>query len=363
MKEHLISWRTAFVLLLSLIVGIWYRYNNDVLTDFNEHNQFSIWSMRAAVAGFCMNTQVVEELLSTNNKDKNTPEGRYNKSSIYAILYNTYALLGNTTFEGIEYEFTFNTWGVAPSKFGNDPQAFGKEAYRRLTDFAALKEMISKLDRPVRFLELGSGTGAGANLTSHIHTNSHYIALDMQKQGTNTCNRLHAHESIDGIRGKLECLQANAQHVPLPSDSIDVIIISETHIAEMGSLTEEDKKILKEVKRLLTPGGYFVWGNAIRTSAWEEIEAFFHNEDEWNTIQVNDVTEDAILARNMDMPRVASLVQDFHDVWAMTNYMPKCKALVTHLIKDFYRDPNTRMYNTMVTREHKYKQACFQLAQ
>jgi len=354
--------RKAFlVLLVAVVVSIWIKSMNDPLNDFNENTQFSIWTMRATVLGFCSRTQLVEDLLKTNDEDKNTPEDQYKKQSIYALLYNIYALVGKTSFNGIPYEFTFNTWGVAPTKYQGDPQQFGKEAYRRLTDFPAVKEKIASLDRPVRFLELGSGTGAGANLTSHIHSSSHYTALDMQSQGTNTCKRLHEHDAIPGIRGKLNCLQANAQEVPLESNSIDIIVICETHIAEMGSLTDEDKLILREVQRLLAPGGLFVWGNAIRTEAWDEIEAYFQNSESWDTIAVNDVTEGAIQARNEDVERVDEVIQDFHDMIWVTNYIPKCKGLISHLILDFYRNPGTRMYDTMVTRYHHYKQACFKL--
>ena len=55
--------------------------------------------------------------------------------------------------------------------------------------------------------------------------------------------------------------------VPRDTNSVDFVLISETHIADMqiGNL---EKAIFKEVKRVLKPGGLFLWGNALPTRVW-----------------------------------------------------------------------------------------------
>ena len=118
----------------------------------------------------------------------------YNKASIYSILYGLYAnagevICGGSACGGVPYQFTFNTWGIAgptllegAPKYGpEDPQRHGKAAYTGLVSFPEVKDyMAANGDNPT-IVEIGCGTGAGANLiTRELIPNAHYIAIDMQ---------------------------------------------------------------------------------------------------------------------------------------------------------------------------------------
>jgi hypothetical protein len=134
----------------------------------------------------------------------------YNKASIYSILYGLYANAGQVTCgtpcygktadgkpcgqapcEGVDYQFTFNTWGIAPSPYPpEDPQRHGKAAYAGLVNFPEVKEYMKKNGDAPKIVEIGCGTGAGANLiTREIIPNAHYVAIDMQKAAIDTCAR------------------------------------------------------------------------------------------------------------------------------------------------------------------------------
>ena len=103
-------------------------------------------------------------------------------------------------------------------------------------------------------IELGCGTGAGANLIAkYMLPRCKYFALDMQKAAIETAKRLHGNNNIQFVHG-------NAQNVPIKSGVADIVIINETHMAEFENISEEDAKVFNEVKRLLKPGGLFCWG-------------------------------------------------------------------------------------------------------
>merc|ERR1719261_39941 len=98
------------------------------------------------------------------------------------------------------------------------------------------------------------------------------MAIDMQKAAIDTCNRLHASD-------RLECIHIpsgvgnDGGAVPLNDGSVDMVIILETHIAEK-QIGPEEKAIFAEISRILKPGGYFLWGNAIPTDVWYDAEKY-----------------------------------------------------------------------------------------
>lgn len=353
---------------VAVAIGFFYLRmfsSGDPLNDFSENSQVSYSQLQAIHLGLCLNFPLVDKLAALNNETSNIAEDDYAKQSIYSLLYSLYRLVGETKSDkGIPYEFTFNTWGIDGTFFPeDDPQRFGKEAYRRLTAFPEVEELI-KTSEHVNILEVGCGTGAGANLTSYLIPNSHYIALDMQAQAIETCNRLHAHEAYqdeEGGHGKLQCVQANGMALPFPADSFDIVIVSETHIAEHGYLTPEDLKILDQISYVLKPGGHFSWGNALITNTWTLIEKYMEEHSDWETIVVNDVTKEAVAAREKDFDRVEKYIQDVDDLMLFFTFFPTCSKVINHLILDFYRHPGTRLFNTMVKKTHSYKQASFRL--
>ena len=73
----------------------------------------------------------------------------YAQSSIYAILYAMYKNAGDLTSpHGVKYQFTFNTWGIAPSPYPvEDPERHGKAAYAGLVTQPPAKEYVKKLGK------------------------------------------------------------------------------------------------------------------------------------------------------------------------------------------------------------------------
>lgn len=93
-------------------------------------------------------------------------------------------------------------------------------------------------------LEVGSGRGGGAkHVASHLMPAS-YTGMDLAQSAVDLANKIHQVPNLKFIQG-------SAEAIPLPDNSIDVVLNVESCHA-YGSVDQ----FLREVKRVLKPGGY-----------------------------------------------------------------------------------------------------------
>jgi ubiquinone/menaquinone biosynthesis C-methylase UbiE len=210
-------------------------------------------------------------------------------------------------------------------------------------------EYLATLKEPAQILEVGCGTGAGANEITKVHPTAEVTALDMQKAAIQTCKRLHA----DG-NPRLTCIHGNGMETGFPSNKYDIIVVSETHIAA-EDLDPETKRILKEIERMLKPGGFFVWGNALPTRVWVAAEQYFKSDEtDMQLTEFTNVTVNAVNARVEDEPRVNAFCNNMFDRFPITHVMPQCRHVLDRMVKNFYRHPGTNLFKTMVTGYDSY---------
>ena len=210
-------------------------------------------------------------------------------------------------------------------------------------------EYLATLKEPAKILEVGCGTGAGANEITKVHPTAQVTALDMQKAAIETCNKLHA-----AGNSRLECVHGNGMDTGFPSNTYDLIVVSETHIAAVA-LDPETKLILKEIERMLKPGGFFVWGNALPTRVWVAAEEYFQSSE--TTLELKEfsnVTTHAVNARLEDEPRVDAFCNNMFDRFPMLSVMPQCRHVLDRMVKNFYRHPGTNLFKTMTTGYDSY---------
>ena len=167
------------VLFVAILAGfVYFTMPGDMLTGISSDIVLSGWQLQLAVSGFCI-SNVPGKLLAGEltapkktggdfdfNADGDMENEDYTKGSIYSLLYALYANVGTVTSDlGVPYEFTFNTWGIAPSPYPKeDPQRHGKAAYAALVTQPPAVEYAEKLGKPLEIMEIGCGTAAGANL-------------------------------------------------------------------------------------------------------------------------------------------------------------------------------------------------------
>jgi len=351
------------------------RWGN-LLTGFSGDYSLTPMQLQGAVSAFCMSplpwallasgASEENELGATYDfkNDGDVPEADYTKDSIYALLYAVYNHAGKAPWPaGQPYQFTFNTWGISNVKWllnETEPQRHGKAAYQGLIEFPAVKEYLKANPNP-QLVEIGCGTGAGANHISQLIDGCKYLALDMQQMAIDTCNSLHAKHNprltcqlvsggVGGSRGK---------PAPLPDNSVDIVVISETHIAE-DTIGPEEMAIFKEIVRMLKPGGFFVWGNALPSSVWHSAPAVL-NEMGFQACGSLNHTQGAIQARLEDAERVDMYMEHLKGHFPVMHvpfFGKRCGRCTDLLVKNFYRHPGTALFNKMETGAHSYMHLC-----
>jgi len=169
--------RSFQLVVVSLIIGLALKaLDFNPLKGLDSNWEYSNFQLQFVVAGFCLSPLPGQLLAAevngadgenfTTAQEGDLQDEEYEQGSIYAILYAMYRnapeLISN---HGVKYQFTFNTWGIAPSPYPvEDPQRHGKAAYRALVTQPPVMEYIKTLPEgyKLQIAEVGCGTGAGA---------------------------------------------------------------------------------------------------------------------------------------------------------------------------------------------------------
>jgi len=204
-------------------------------------------------------------------------------------------------------------------------------------------------------VEMGCGTGAGADHVLHnVLPHATYEAVDMQSAGVATCRR----KFVPGLNGRLVATCADATNLPIKDEVADFVAVCETHVTEhAGLVSDEDKAFFKTAYRLLKPGGFLVWGNAIPDSTWQPTFDYMASIG-LELKEVCDVTKEAIVARDQDVGRADAYVdQAIHKFFAFR--IPvlgrKRRAEAELALKNFFRNPGTNLYNNMCDGTDTYR--------
>lgn len=334
----------------------------DILTALKPDTNYSNGQLQTIIAAWVL-SKIFQRESKISTSDGDVEEEDYEKQSIYSLLYAIYRTVGEVSDgKGQNYEFTFNTWGYAwPEAWGQevnletDPQIFGRNAYSGLFHFQKVKDYIAQKNGEVHVVEMGCGTGAGAHhICTHVLPKCTYEAVDMQMAGIATCKR----KFVPELNGRLTAFQADATKLEIANETADFVVVNETHVTEhAGTVSDEDRAFLGTAKRILKPGGYLLWGNAIPQTTWQPcfdyLESIGMHADE-----ICDVTQESILARDLDVKRVEAYVKQTLDrFWGFRIPFvgPKRRFEAEVAIKNFYRHPGTNLYNNLHDGTDSYR--------
>jgi ubiquinone/menaquinone biosynthesis C-methylase UbiE len=209
---------------------------------------------------------------------------------------------------------------------------------------------------------MGCGTGAGAHhVCEKVLPDCTYEAVDMQLAAIRTCRR----KFVPALAGRLVATHANCTHLPIASDTADLVAVCETHVTELpGRVTEEDELFFRTAHRVLKTGGYLVWGNAIPDRTWQPCFDFLTSIG-MRLVEVRDVTKSAIAARDQDRARVNAYVQQCIDKFAgfRIPFIGRKKRQEASLaMENFYRNPGTNLYANLTDGTDTYRVVALQKA-
>lgn len=339
----------------------------DVLKALSEKSDYSSTTLQLILGAWVLGTPF-EERQKICLETGDVAEDDYDKQSIYALLYSLYRSMGEVRSEsGARYELTFNTWGYAwPEGWGpapnaeSDPQRFGKNAYTGLFQFDAVKELVRSKNGRVHVVEMGCGTGAGAHhVCSKVLPDCTYEAVDMQLAAIRTCRR----KFVPELGGRLVATHANATKLPVKDESADIVAVCETHVTEYaGLMTKEDERFFSHAHRVLRPGGFLVWGNAIPDSTWQPCFDYLASIG-MKMVEMRNVTREAVSARDQDEARVSAYVKQCIDRFAgfrIPVLGAKKRREARLALENFYRNPGTNMYRTLADGTDSYRVVAFQ---
>ncbi|MBZ0116802.1 MAG: class I SAM-dependent methyltransferase [Sandaracinaceae bacterium] len=334
----------------------------DIFTKLAPTSEYSDTTLQLIIAAWVMSA-AFERRHKVSLASGHVAEADYEKQSIYSLLYALYRSVGTVRSDtGAPYELTFNTWGYAwPEAWGSapvpkdDPQRFGKNAYTGLYQFDRVRELVGARDGRVHVVEMGCGTGAGADhVCENVLPECTYEAVDMQEAAIRTCNRKFSPRH----GGRLLGLRADCQALPMDDAVADIVAVCETHVTDQGGVVdEEDRRFFRSARRVLRPGGLMVWGNVIPDTTWQPCFDYLASIG-MRLVEVRDVTNEAVTARLEDRARVQAFVDQAIDKFAgfRIPWLGRRRAREAELaMKNFYRDPGTNLYNDMFTFADTYK--------
>lgn len=332
----------------------------DILTGLDRQANYSATQLQLILGAWVLSS-ALERKKKISVVDGDVAEADYDKRSIYSLMYALYRSMGEVRSDtGARYEATFNTWGYAWPKGASpttdaDPQRFGKNAYTGLYQSPFVKQHIAAKEGHVHVVEMGCGTGAGAHhVCSHVLPEATYEAVDMQQAAIETCKR----KFVPELGGRLTATCADAVELKTGDRVADFVAVNETHVTEVrGQVTEEDKKFFHTAHRVLKPGGFLVWGNAIPDDTWGASFGFLESIG-MKVVDVRDVTAEAVRARDEDKPRIDLFAEQcLHKFLGFRIPLlgAKKRLEAASAWKNFARNPGTRLYDDMLTRRDTYK--------
>lgn len=339
----------------------------NVLTSLDRGSDYTKNQLQLILGAWVLSA-FVDKRAPIAASDGDVAEEDYDKRSIYSLFYSLYRSMHDAPLPtGGRYELTFNTWGYAwPDSWGpcpvgdSEPERFGRHAYTGLYQFDELRELVRERSGKVHIVELGCGTGAGAHhVCKNVLPSCTYEAVDMQRAAIRTCER----KFVPELGGRLSATWSDATKLAVADGVADIVAVNETHVTEMpGRVTPEDEKFFLTAKRLLKPGGFLTWGNAIPDATWEPCFKYLESIG-MKRIEVRDVTSEAVLARDLDKARVEAYVE--HCLQSFYGFrIPvagnRRRSEAELAMKNFYRNPGTRLYANMKDGTDTYKVALFQ---
>lgn len=188
------------------------------------------------------------------------------------------------------YDKAFLNWGLWDKRIVDEYQGLNFD-FSRICNVQDIHSqcLLYYLIRPLiknrffyrRLLDIGCGNGIGLKASSELLKTEYALGIDL-------VNKLVTHATRNFHKGnKINYIQSDAEHLPLASDSFDII----TNL-ESSHLYPQIEHFFEEVARVLAPGGFFCYADIYFKSHQqpEKLDAFINARNNLKIIQKIDIT-------------------------------------------------------------------------
>jgi ubiquinone/menaquinone biosynthesis C-methylase UbiE len=177
--------------------------------------------------------------------------------------------------------------------------------------------------------EIGSGRGGGAAYISRNRKPKSMIGIDISKNAVDFCNKYYSNDVLSFSRG-------DAEHIPLADNSVDAVInVESSHC--YGSMSG----FLGEVRRVLRPGGYFLFTDHRDHDQMPVLQQQL-NAAGLETKSETDITANVVRALELDNDRKQLLLRD------------ACPRLLRKEAGEFAALVGSRAYESFRSRRSRY---------
>ncbi len=144
-------------------------------------------------------------------------------------------------------------------------------------------------------LEVGSGRGGGAAYIKRYHKPAQMVGIDFSARAVALCNEIYHIQGLSFVQG-------DAEDLPFDDHSFDAVInVESSHC--YGSVDA----FLSQVRRVLRPGGYFLYADfrdQVKMEKWRQQI----NDSGLTLINETDITANVVAALDADDERKTDLI-------------------------------------------------------
>ncbi len=246
------------------------------------------------------------------------------------IYENYYSII--TRFSGLgSDDFFCMNYGFATDKKVNLNPSDEAERYPlQLYDYVAAGEGNVAL-RGLDVLEVGSGRGGGASYIARYLEPRMITGMDLSMSATQFC--IQHYNDIDN----LAFINGDAEAIPFPDKSLDAVIN-----VESSHCYPDFENFVAEVKRILKPGGYFLFTDFRKTAETNIFNKTFKKKG-FLTLYEQDISRMIVDSLTADTNRRLELIKRKKLPWFIR--MP---------LKDFAGCEKTITYKAYANGKRKY---------
>lgn len=229
-----------------------------------------------------------------------------------------------------EEDWTFMNYGYV-SLNPNDPPLIlppadvGNQYPAQLYHYVAGRVALEGRD----VLEVGSGRGGGAAFVHQHFKPRQMTAVDLTDEAVRLCSNIHRR---DGLTFK----QGDAEALPFADASFDAVLN-----VESSHCYRSVPEFLRQVKRVLRPGGYFLFADLRRAAHRDRLHQQMQ-ECGMNIVEQEDITANVFESLRLDSERKTAAIAKYVDGFRASSF------------REFAAVEGTTMYEAFQSRAYVY---------